>query len=479
MENTAAFLSEEEKQWVHRESLKILQKVGVRFPSDKALGILADNGAAVDRENHIAYIPEEMVDEALRLAPRSFVLGARDPERDFALPAESMGTVLDSGGIFTLDFHTGQRRPCTLEDMHQQNKVYEAGEFANVVWPATISDPFPDHSRELRQDIYAFFSTSLHVQSELLTPAEVPLMAEALSIILGSEDAVRERKIYSLVYCPIPPLGHDKKMCETFLETLPLEMPICIYPMPGAGSTGPASLFSTAALGNAEALSSLVLFQMARPGTPCIFGDASGATNFRTGGFLEGAPEMVLITAARGEMARFYGLPNEQAGLLTDAVAHGNQAILEKTITSLPLIQSGVDLLQGPGAIETSNTITLEQIVVDDEIVRHGMRIRQGIASRPEKDLSEDIKEVGPGGHFLMQPATVAACRGSEFMEPALTERTSYEDWEEQGRPDMYSRAHDRVEAILAGPERYPLPDDIKGKLEDLMNRADRELGKA
>jgi len=32
-----------------------------------------------------------------------------------------------------------------------------------------------------------------------------------------------------------------------------------------------------------------------------------------SGGFLEGSPETVLQTAARGEMARIYGLPNEQA----------------------------------------------------------------------------------------------------------------------------------------------------------------------
>ena len=52
-------------------------------------------------------------------------------------------------------------------------------------------------------------------------------------------------------------------------------------------------------------------------------------------------------------------LPNEQAGCLTDAMEHGAQAILEKMTTTLPLVMNGVDLVQGPGALETSNTMTL------------------------------------------------------------------------------------------------------------------------
>ena len=129
--------------------------------------------------------------------------------------------------------------------------------------------------------------TSLHIQDELELPEHVPFMVEALEAILGSADAVRERKIYSVVYCTLPPLGHEGHMCDAYLELLDYEVPICLYPMPSAGSTGPASLFSNITMANAEALSSLVLFQMAKPGTPIIMGDAPSSTDFRTGNFLE------------------------------------------------------------------------------------------------------------------------------------------------------------------------------------------------
>jgi glycine betaine---corrinoid protein Co-methyltransferase len=265
-------------------------------------------------------------------------------------------------------------------------------------------------------------------------------------------------------------------MSEALMDLSEFEIPILVFPMPCAGSTGPASLFSNIAMGNAEALSSVVLFQMAHPGTPLIYGDASGSTEFSSGGFLEGSPEMVLQSAARGEMAKFYGLPNTQAGCLTDAQAPGPQAVMEKLLTTLPLVLSGVDYIQGPGALETSGTLCLEQIVVDDEIAQLCKRMRDGIDTSPEKDFYEDIKEVKPGGHFLSQDNTLQTCRSDEFLMPMLSSRSTFEIWAELGRPDIYDKAQKKVEEILATPQKHPLPDDVIGKLEAITRRAEEEL---
>jgi trimethylamine--corrinoid protein Co-methyltransferase len=229
-------------------------------------------------------------------------------------------------------------------------------------------------------------------------------------------------------------------------------------------------------MGNAEALSSLVLFQMARPGTPLIFGDAAGSTDFASGGFLEGSPEMVLQTGARGEMARFYGLPNTQQGCQTDAKEPGAQAVMEKMATTLPLVLSGVDMVQGPGTLETSGTLCLEQILVDDEIAGLCQRLRDGVDLSEARDRFDDIEAVGPGGQFLTRPNTIKACRGDEFWVPRLCDRNTFERWSELGRPDMYSRAREKVEEILAAPPKNPLPDDVVGELEAIARRADEEL---
>ena len=469
-------LSEDERQKIHAESIKILEQVGVKFLSKRALKIMADNGARIDQDTGIAKIPAEMVEQALKTAPKSFVLGSRDPSKDVVLPRPTAGYVLDMGGVFTRDFHTGERRYATPQDNADCMRVFDESPLASVVWPHSVVGVDTPQSDSIRLITSCFMNSSLHVQDEFGEPREVPYIIEAMAAILGSEDAIRERKIYSVVYCTLAPLVHEGDMCDAYLDLVEFEAPIVIYPMPCAGSTGPCSMYSNIAMGNAEALSSLVIFQMARPGTPLIFGDASCSTDFATGSFLEGSPEMVLQTAARAEMAQFYGLPTTQQGCTTDAKEPGSQAVLEKLLTTLPLVLNGTDLIQGPGALETSAMLCLEQIVVDEEIAGVCKRMREGVDVSDAKNYFDDIAEVGPGGHFMMQESTLAACRSDEFYAPLLCDRHGFDRWTDLGKPNLYSKARERVEEILSAPQKNPLPDDVIGKLDEIVRRADEEL---
>jgi trimethylamine:corrinoid methyltransferase-like protein len=166
------FLSEDEKQRIHRDSIKILSRVGVKYLSNKALKILEKNGAGVDYDTRIAKIPQEMVNEALKRAPKSFVLGARNPEFDFAMPSSFTTYTLDGAATFALDFKTGKRRNAITQDLIDSLRIFE-------------------------------------------------------------------------------------EMCEAYLELAKYHVPILPFPMPAAGSTGPASLYSDTAVANAESLSAL------------------------------------------------------------------------------------------------------------------------------------------------------------------------------------------------------------------------------
>lgn len=471
MQSQHKILSEEEKESIHRESIHILEEIGVLFHSPKARQILLNNGAKIDEDTEIIHIHEEMVKEALATAPNTFTLGARPPKNDIKLPLARSGYVLDNGGVYIQDFKSGERRTTNFQDHIDLLRVFDEMEFASVVWPTTLHELDP-RSALVMGTISSYQHTSLHIQDELESPEQAPFIVEALEAILGSTEAVKQRKIYSVVYCTLPPLGHEGHMCDAYLELLAYDVPICIYPMPGSGSTGPASLFSNIALSNAEALSALVLFQLAKPGAPLIFGSAPGSTDFRTGNFLEGTPEMVLQAGAMGEMAKFYNLPNEQSGCLTDAKQPGAQAVMEKMLTTLPLVLGGADLIQGPGALDTSNMMSLEQIIVDDEIARVCQRLRDGVDTSPEKNYFEDIASVQPGGHFLGQRNTRSATRNREFVTPELVDRNPFDQWAALGKPDLYEKARNRVEEILSSPPKDLLPDDIIGKLEAIMRKA-------
>ncbi len=98
-------------------------------------------------------------------------------------------------------------------------------------------------------------------------------------------------------------------------------------------------------------------------------------------------------------------------------------------LSTLPIVSCGVDSIQGSGVLETSNIMSLEQVVVEDEIARVCQRLRDGVDTSPDKDYLDDIANVGPGGQFLGQRNTLDLARSEEFMVPVLVARKPFNCW--------------------------------------------------
>ena len=288
MKFTAEFLSEEERQRVDRESLRILWNVGVKFHGQKALPLLEKHGAKVDWDARIARLPAEMVGQALQAAPKSFVLGARNPAHDYPLPSPVAHYAIDGTCSFVLDFKTGEKRYGACHDIRDSLRVFQQMDTGVMAWAPTVASDAPAHTRALHDFIAIMKHSSKHGEHEVHHPAQVPYLVEALRAVAGSDDLIKTRRDYSLIYCPVAPLMHDGDMLDAYLQLGAWGVPVMIMPMPVTGTTGPASLFANLALANAEALSSIVAFELAHPGRPVIYSSATGSSDFRSGAYLAG-----------------------------------------------------------------------------------------------------------------------------------------------------------------------------------------------
>ena len=79
MHLTAQILTEDEQQRIHKMSLRILEQVGIRFHGDRAARILRENGIKINPEDKIAKIPSELVEQALKTAPKVIRFGCPEP----------------------------------------------------------------------------------------------------------------------------------------------------------------------------------------------------------------------------------------------------------------------------------------------------------------------------------------------------------------------------------------------------------------
>jgi trimethylamine--corrinoid protein Co-methyltransferase len=226
-----------------------------------------------------------------------------------------------------------------------------------------------------------------------------------------------------------------------------------------AGSTSPVTLAGTLVQLNAEQLSGIVLTQLARPGTPVLAGYIPGVANMRTGGYLGGAVEFGIMQAAAAQLARLYGVPIYCSGGMTDAKLPDAQAGYEKMATFMLAAMGGANYIHHAISMITNmSAASLEQAVIDDEIVGMAMRALGGIEVTQTSMAVETIQRVGPGGHYLMDAHTMQFMR-SEFFYPPVADRQNRAVWEQGGKKNTRARAIARVEHLLQEHRSPGLPE--------------------
>jgi trimethylamine--corrinoid protein Co-methyltransferase len=98
--------------------------------------------------------------------------------------------------------------------------------------------------------------------------------------------------------------------------------------------------------------------------------------------------------------------------------------------------------------LDSGNTISYEQYIIDDEIIGMVKRVLAGVRVNKETLGFEVIKRVGPGGNFVTEDHTVEHMM-DEFFYPNPSVRLNFDIWQEAGQPDMLRRAATQVRQII------------------------------
>jgi len=155
----------------------------------------------------------------------------------------------------------------------------------------------------------------------------------------------------------------------------------------------------------------------------------------------------------------------------------GPQACYEKVMSSILPILAGTDMIAGGGDIACSVTASLEQLVIDDELIKAMLTSIRGVEVNDETLAVDVIKKVGPGGHYLAQKHTLNHFMKEQFI-PELIDRSSYDEWKKSGEKSLVDRAKEKVKKILKEHSVPPLDKDIQKELYGIIKRAEKELPK-
>ncbi|HEY5386402.1 MAG TPA: trimethylamine methyltransferase family protein [Thermoleophilia bacterium] len=470
-----SMLGAADMEYVHGQSLKLLAEVGVRFGSERALAALRAAGARIDEDTGIARLPRDLVESGIARAPKSVLLAARDPAKDALLDHTSSWATHDGMGAMTLDHRSGERRPSTARDLVQAMTLADALDEIGVLWYTVCPCDEMPRLQALRGLQAMLAGSAKHVQGAVVDPLEVPYAMEIVAA--ASDDGLwrPERPIFSIIYCPVSPLQHDRDSLEAAMLLAELSVPIGIYSLAMAGATAPVTLAGTIVQTNAEILATISLLQLTAPGCPLIYVANAAIMDMRSSSYVSAGPEVILLNLALTELGRFYGLPVLSCGLSTEAKELSVQGGAEGAPTALCSMLAGADLLTGAGMLDSAQLLYLPKLVLDAEIIAQGRRLLQGLVLDDEHVMLDVLARVGPGGHFLGERETRRFLHEGEHMLPRLFTRSPYAAWAAAGQHEL-ERAAATVDEILATHRPLPLPPGADEKIEQVIAAARREL---
>ncbi|MFU8796801.1 MAG: trimethylamine methyltransferase family protein [Dehalococcoidia bacterium] len=434
---------------IDRTGRRILEQIGIRITDSTYLGILKKAGAQVDDDGQIARFTGDWLDEILGRAPSRFTLYSRDGRNDLHL-GQGRVHFANGGRVFRiLDMRTGGYRLTMLRDVAHTAAIVEHLDCIRFyVIACQVHDVPPDHYH-LNDFYHAFNRTSKHVMGGCGNVEGVKQMHELACLIAGSEDSLRDRPFVSVITNPISPLTVETNTLKVLDFCVTHGIPATCAPAPIAGATAPATLAGTLAQMHAEALAGVAIAQVLNPGAKVMYSAVPMVMDLRRMELALGSVELALMNAAAVHLAKRYHLPVHVSGGLTEAKRPDIQAGVEKGISSLMVATAGADCIRlAAGILDSGNSISYEQYVIDNEIIGLVHRLLRGIEVTESTLGFDAIQKVGPGGNYVMEDHTVEHMM-DEFFYPELSVRHNFDVWEERGRPDMLSRASEVVRTIL------------------------------
>ena len=362
-------LTQEEVIRIHTATLDVIETVGVRFPSKKALDILEAHGAKVDWPKMVARIPGYIVEEYLKMAPPAYTLSALEPELDLPLDGNHSYLGTDGCGVEILDAFTGELRRTTKQDVRDVARVADYLEAIAFHWVPISAQDCPPESRSLHELDAIWEVSHKHVQTEsIVTEREMSTAVEMASLLVGGREELRKHPILSIMECTFSPLGHDGGSLEAGMIAAQAGLPIGYMTMASCGSNAPITLAGNLVVGNAEVIAALVLMEMVSPGCPVYYAAAQTAIDLRTGSYTGGGAEDFLFGAATNVISDYYQVPLSMGAFATGAKEPDWQAAVDNSLSAFMAVSTLADMLLGAGLLHGSRILSYEMLFMDTEI---------------------------------------------------------------------------------------------------------------
>jgi trimethylamine--corrinoid protein Co-methyltransferase len=477
MRPTLRLLQDELIDRIIAEAREVLCKLGVEIHNESVLSLLADHGAAVDENTGIARLTEDILDKALGTVPRSFklydVLG--NETHDFQ--GDNVYFTPGSAAINILDSQSGDMRRPTTADYIRYVKMTSG--LRHIASQSTALIPADVHERI--SDSYRLYLSLLYGEKPVVTGAftieAFEIMKDLQLAVRGTEQELRAKPLTIFSCCPTAPIKWSDVTSQNLVDCARWSIPVELVSMPLSGFMAPVTLVGSLVQQTAENLSGVVISQLVNPGHPILYGGSPAVFDVRFETTPMGAVETMMLDCASSEIGRRLGMPTQGYIALSDAKQLDAQAGLETGIGAALAALSGINSISGPGMLDFESCLSLEKLVVDNEICGMAYRLLRGIVPREDFPAIPIFEELRREKHLLIADHTRRHLREEITFPRPVIDRANRARWLKGGKLTMRERAAQEVSRLIASYTPSRLPEESKLELTRRMEREARRYG--
>lgn len=477
MQPSISLLTDDLVKQILDEAFQLLIKPGIKVHSPFAMQLLEEAGANVDRDAEVVHIPEYIIYQALETVPHEFHLYNRYGIPKITYGGNAVHFDPGSSGVHILDPETGDHRPSYTNDLVRIVKLTEMLSQFDAQSTAVICNEIPKPISDLyRLYLVLLYSTKPIVTGAFAIPT-LQVMVDMLALFAGSREKLAEKPQAVFDVCPSPPLIWSNFGAQNLIDLARAAIPAQMVSMPLAGATAPVTLVGSVVQHAAECLSGITIHQLAKPGSPIVWGGAPAIFDMRKGTTPMGAIETAMIDASYAQVGKFLGLPTHTYLCASDSKVIDAQAGLESGISAIIGALAGINMISGAGMLDFLACFSLEKLVIDAEIVAMAKRLLSGMHTPTETLATAMFEGINFKGDFLKQKVTRELFSQEQYLPSKVLDRDSIRGWHQDGSLDSSSRARSQVKLLLDQYETPELPEYQIKELKNLVNKQAKDAG--
>ena len=464
------FLTREKMEKLHSCTLEILQDVGMEVQHKGAREMLEKAGCRVEKKR--VYFPPTLVEWAFKVAPSRILL--YDREGKFAMDCSGRNAYFGVGSAEPriIDPFTGEQRLCNEEDNKNSVKVADAMPYIDYMMSLcqVYDHPKTSYEHEYAAMIRYSSKPQVVITNDLESTKNVVEMA---SVVRGGLDKLIQKPLF-ILYCePTSPFVCTKESVEKVMYMAENHLPVLYAPIPMNGATGPITPAASIIQANAECLAGLIIAECTRPGAPFLYGSIITNMDLKSLQPTYASPETMMAALAMSDIGRdLYQLPTWGTAGCTSSKLADEQAVMEGTQYITIAALNGPNVIHDVGYTTFGLALSLELVTMMNEAIGRMRRLADGINTDPEYLLMDDMKEVGPKGHFLGQESTLRL--NKENWESDMEDRNEFDRWIDLGGKTMGQRAKERVQDIIVNGKLNMLPEELDAQIVAIIERIDK-----